>query len=118
ERRRRRARSIPAWVARDPGLRREFHQRAGAKAATAVRGREPGGFYFRELRRTLDHPLVALELEEIFESGRRVGLRVLQPFWDAELVQLLSRIPPRRLNLGGRSKGLVRTALNQRFQHL
>ena len=117
-RRRQRTLSIPAWVAPDPGLRREFHQRAEAEAATAVRGREPGGFYFRELRRTLNHPLVALELEEIFESGRRVGLRVLQPFWDAELVQLLCRIPPRRLNLGGRSKGLVRAALNQRFQHL
>jgi len=117
-RRRQRTLSIPAWVAPDPGLRREFHQRAEAEAATAVRGREPGGFYFRELRRTLDHPLVALELEEVFESGRRVGLRVLQPFWDAELVQLLCRIPPRRLNLGGRSKGLVRAALNQRFQHL
>jgi asparagine synthase (glutamine-hydrolysing) len=119
EARRRRQRSvIPAWLAPDPELRREMERQSEVGGQISGRMRGPGGFYFRELHRALDHPLTTLELEEMFEGGRRLGLRVLMPFWDAELVRFLCRVPPRLLNQGGRSKGLVRTMLEQRFPQL
>ena len=46
--------------------------------------RDTGGFYFRELWECLDHPLTAMEMEEVFESGTRMGLRILMPYWDAD----------------------------------
>jgi asparagine synthase (glutamine-hydrolysing) len=119
EARRSRRRSLmPAWLAPDPELCREMERQSAVDPRMASRTRGPGGFYFRELHRALEHPLTTLELEEMFESGRRLGLRVLMPFWDAELVRFLCRVPPRLLNQGGRSKGLVRTMLEQRFPQL
>jgi hypothetical protein len=67
------------------------------------------------VRSSIDHPLMALEMEEIHETGRRMGVRILQPFWDADLVEFLYRIPPDLLNRGGRTKGLVRDMLARRF---
>ena len=80
--------------------------------------RDTGGFYFRELWESLDHPLTAMEMEEVFESGTRMGLRILMPYWDADLLEMLYRIPPHLLNKGGRSKGLVRQSVARRFPQL
>jgi asparagine synthase (glutamine-hydrolysing) len=117
-RRRRRRSLIPEWLAPDPELRREMERQSEVGGHMAGRTRGSAGFYFRELHRALDHPLTTLEFEEMFESGRRLGLRVLMPFWDAELVRFLYRVRPRILNQGGRSKGLVRAMLEQRFPQL
>jgi len=70
------------------------------------------------MRTALDHPLVSIEAEEVFENGRRLGVRFLHPFLDADLVDLLYRVPPQCLNRGERSKGLVRDALARRFPNL
>jgi hypothetical protein len=70
------------------------------------------------MRSGLGHPLVAMELEELFEQSRRLGVRVLQPFWDAALVEFLYRTPPAMLNQTGRSKGLVRDTVARRFPRL
>jgi hypothetical protein len=59
-----------------------------------------------------------MELEDDFEVGRHLGLRVLHPFWDADVVEFLYRIPPALLNRAGRTKGLVRGTLAQRFPGL
>ena len=59
-----------------------------------------------------------MEMEEIFESGTRMGLRILMPYWDADLLEMLYRIPPHLLNREGRSKGLVRQSLAHRFPQL
>jgi asparagine synthase (glutamine-hydrolysing) len=104
----------PEWVARDPEIRRQMDERA-------LRYRRPptsGSLYQRELQEALDHPLMNIEVEEIYESGRRLGVRVLQPFWDADLVRFLVRVPPELLNRGGRSKGVVREMLARRFPEL
>jgi len=104
----------PEWAAPDQTLKKEMDRRA-------VEGfPEPSseGFYLREMRLALDHPLVSLEKEEFFESYGGLGLRILHPYWDAELVDLLYRIPPGILNLGGRSKGLVRESLARKFPRL
>ena len=72
----------------------------------------------RDMRRALDHPVIAMEKEEVFESGRRLQMPMLRPYWETDLVELLLRTPPHVLNKGGRSKGLVRSSLARRFPHL
>ena len=65
-------------------------QWAGMRAPAGA-GREYPRVYFAEIRSGLEHPLVSMELEELYTQGRRLGLRILQPFWDAQLVDFLDR---------------------------
>ena len=114
-RKRRHARATtPSWVAPDPELRRELDQRAERYLD------EPplGDFYRRAVRESIGHPLVALEREEIFETGRQLGVAFASPFLDDELVEFLLRVPPTSLNADGRTKGLVRRSLAKRFPEL
>jgi len=108
-------RTTPGWVAPDPALRQELAERASASVSERPK---PGQIYLTEMNRALDHPLVTMELEEAFESGRQLGLRFGHPFWDADLLTFLYRTPPDLLNQGGRSKGLVRAMLARRFPEL
>jgi asparagine synthase (glutamine-hydrolysing) len=114
-RRRRAARAIPGWIAPDPVLRHELVHRA---SASLPRPPKPGQVYLSEMREGLDHALVAMELEEAFESGRRLGLRFAHPLFDADLLDFLYRTPPELLDRGGMSKGLVRSMLARRFPEL
>jgi asparagine synthetase B (glutamine-hydrolysing) len=115
QRRTRAVRRDPDYVAPDGGLRQEMKRRSGGSLVCAD---PPNGFYLRDIRAGLDHPLLAMELEERHEFGRRVGVRFLHPYWDADLVEMLIRTPPALLDRGGRSKGLVRPALARRFPAL
>jgi asparagine synthase (glutamine-hydrolysing) len=116
----------PPWLAPDPALRRKMADRElrrremqwAAMRASAGSGRKYPRVYFAEIRSGLEHPLVSMELEELYTQGRRLGLRMLQPFWDAQLVEFLYRTPPPLLNEGGRSKALVRRAVARRFPGL
>lgn len=118
-RQRRASRAIPRWVAPDPFLRRELEERAAATAEEESRQRQAAGsHYAHEARRSLDHPLVGMEMEDAFENGRRIGVRILQPYWDPDVVDVLYRTPPAALNQGDRFKGLVRETLARRFPTL
>jgi hypothetical protein len=57
-------------------------------------------------------------MEEAFENGKRLGVRFLQPYFDADLVEMLYRTPVALLNRGGLSKGLVRETISRRFPGL
>jgi asparagine synthase (glutamine-hydrolysing) len=114
-RRRRAARAVPGWIAPDPLLRQELIDRATASLPIPPK---PGQIYLSEMNEGLDHALVAMELEEAFEVGRRLGLRFGHPFFDADLLAFLYRTPPELLNRGGRAKGLVRGMLARRFPEL
>jgi asparagine synthase (glutamine-hydrolysing) len=107
--------STPEWVAPDPTLRREIDHRAEQILSSQP---EPRSFYFEEVRSSLDHPLVSIEMEENFEWRRRTGLRLLMPYWDADLVAFLYRTPPELLNRGERTKALVRQTVARRFPGL
>ena len=107
--------STPAWIAPDRALRARMDARAGRNLADP---NPPAGFYRRDARTAFDHPLMAIELEEHFEFSRRLGVRLLHPYWDADLVDLLASIPPPLLNRGGRAKGMVRNTLARRFPGL
>jgi hypothetical protein len=76
------------------------------------------GFYKRSAPANFVHPLASMDREEDHQAGRRVGVRVLQPYWDAELVEFLYRTPPELLLRGGREKGLVRQSVARRFPRL
>ena len=116
-RRKRAADAMPDWVAADPALREELLARVehGMGDAEWERSRS---FYMQQGRLSLDHAIVSMEMEEVFENGRHLGVRMAQPYWDPDLVDLLYRIPPDVLNRGGRAKGLVRETLARRFPEL
>jgi len=108
-------RSMESWLAPDPALRAELFRRDSQSWEGEPQSRS---FYLRELRPALDHQLISLECEELFESGRREQLWFLRPYWDAELIEVLCHIPPQSLISGGRTKGLVRQSLARRFPDL
>jgi asparagine synthetase B (glutamine-hydrolysing) len=118
--------NVPHWLAPDPALhqemvcrelRRRDEQWTAAKPMDGA-GRRYPRIYFAEVRSGLEHPLVSMEFEELYWQGRRLGMQILQPFWDPELVAFLYRTPPELLNAGGRSKALVRGAVARRFPGL
>lgn len=111
-------RAIPPWLAPDPALRRQVEERAVAGLDLAMEQPAPRSYYFDDMWQFLDHPLTTMEFEELFEAGSRHGVRLLQPFWDADLVELLYRVPPTLLNRHGYNKGLVRELLARRFPGL
>jgi asparagine synthetase B (glutamine-hydrolysing) len=113
----RQAATIPAWVAPDSALRRRMVERILERREADRKLRSQyKSFYIFEARRSLDHPLISMQMEETFEMGHHVGLRFLQPFWDSEMVNLLYRVPPQVLNQGESSKGLLRKFLQQRLR--
>jgi asparagine synthase (glutamine-hydrolysing) len=110
------------WLAPDPQLRAELRMRDEESAehpyddgALPLSGPRE---YFREARKGFTHPLVSLELEEVFEYSSGVGIQVVHPYWDTRLVEFLHATPPEFLNRGGRSKGLIRSMLSRRFPDL
>jgi len=107
---------IPPWLSPDPELRRELKQRREAEHERRKQG--TSSYYIREVRTALEHPIVSWEFEEMFEVYQRLGVRMLQPFCDADLVDFLYRTPPMSLIYDGRNKGLVRRSLSRRFPEL
>jgi asparagine synthetase B (glutamine-hydrolysing) len=105
----------PIWVKPDPELRVQQRRRAEGMLAPPD---PPQGFYVRELRAGIDHTLIAWEAEEQYTLGKRIGVQFLHPFWDPDVVEMLVRIPPRLLNEGGRTKGLIRQTVARRFPEL
>ena len=120
-RRRRQASVTPAWLAPDADLRRESVHRF-AKVAERIRKRPnptgPYGFFALEGPTGFIRPSMAMEFEEQFEFGRMTQTLELAPYWDADLVEFLHRIPPKILDQGGRSKGLVRASVARRLPGL
>jgi asparagine synthetase B (glutamine-hydrolysing) len=116
-RRRRAGEAMPEWVAPDPELREQLLVRAeqGPEAQESSRS---GSFYLQQGRISLDHAIVSMEMEEVFENGRSMDMRVLMPYWDPDLVDLLYRVPPDVLNSGDRAKALVRETLASRISGL
>jgi asparagine synthetase B (glutamine-hydrolysing) len=101
-------RALPDWLAPDPAIRRAIVERlTQAKRAERLLRNEAPSLYEFEARRSLRHPIVINEVENKFFMGEATGTRFLEPYWDAELVDLLYRTPPDILNPRGVAKGLV-----------
>jgi asparagine synthase (glutamine-hydrolysing) len=109
--------AMPDWLAADPTFREELLTRVEGGWGDREWERSRS-FYLQQGRMSLDHAIVSMEMEELFENGRHLGVRMAQPYWDPDLVDLLYRIPPDVLSRGGRAKGLVRDTLARRFPDL
>ena len=116
QRHQREIRKTLQWVAPDPAIRRAMDERCERLLPEARPG--PGGFYDREMRTALTYPSVAMEDEEHFQFGRRVGVSMLHPYLDPDLVQPLYGMSPDALVSGGRTKGLVRDTVARQFPEL
>lgn len=105
----------PGFISPAADLRDQQRERA---QWNLVEADPAAGFYLREVRQSMVSALTSWELEEQHEFGQRAGVRILHPYWDPDLIDLLYRMPPERLMRGGRSKGLVRATVARRFPNL
>ncbi len=108
----------PPWLRIDESLWKTIIERALTSETERANESDRYGWLFAESRRALDHPLISWEMEELFENGRRLGMQRFHPYFDAEVIEMLYRIPPALLNIGGRMKGIVRSQIAQRFPGL
>src|SRR5262249_57988595 len=108
-----------AWIAPDPALRAQLARRAEETRERGGASARPGrSAYEIDIQSRLDDPRTWLRTEETFMLGRRWGVSVLDPFWDADLVDLLARVRPEIRNRRGVSKALVRGPPPRPFPHL
>lgn len=117
-----RSHHIPEGFAPDPILHKEVEEWVVQRIENNLKRPEPTGpFGFHNasaMSYTFLQSSTSLELEEEFEVGRRLGMQVLHPYWDANLIEFLCKIPPEHFMQGGREKGLVRQAVARRFPGL
>jgi asparagine synthase (glutamine-hydrolysing) len=106
----------PVWLAPDAELRRQFDQRREEEHTDRKQPSE--SVYLREIRPALDHAVISWEAEEQFEVYQKAGVRLLHPYWDADIVDMLYRTPPFQLLQGGFYKSLVRGSVARRLPKL
>lgn len=109
--------SAPAWLAPDDQLRRAVFDRREQDLLSGDGPAKPGKFYSTLARREA-HFIYCMDREEESERARRYNLHQVSPYWDVDIINLLSRTPPELLNRNGRNKGLVREMLARRFPGL
>ena len=116
-RRRRAASATPSWIAPEPTLRAEIDRREaesfGKLTASKIRNHSQ-----RFARSMLDLPQKWLFHEENFALASHAGVRMGQPFWDADLIDLMMKIRPQVRTRDGWTKYLLRDPLVRRFPGL
>ena len=109
-------RALPDWLAPDPTIRRRIIERlTQSKRAERLARNAAPSLYEYESRRSVSHPIVVSEMETKFAMGEAVGVHFFEPYWDADLIDLLYRTPPDLLSRGGVAKGLVHQLLKEVF---
>jgi asparagine synthetase B (glutamine-hydrolysing) len=70
---------------------------------------------YAEIRRAdLTDAVLSAQREETLDTGWRLGLTHVHPFWDSEMVRLLDSLPPQALVTGGYPKSPARMYLRER----
>jgi asparagine synthetase B (glutamine-hydrolysing) len=110
-RRRRLAERMDPWLTPD----RELAAQVEERTLRWSQGRHSQGAYLSDVVPYFENVAIAMEREEAFERGRRVGFEPFMPFWDPDVVDFLLRTPPRLLHAGHRAKGILRGRLAARF---
>lgn len=103
------------WIAPDRGLRLQIAERLAANRAADRPSHGIEHAYRRAIHSRFDFPQFGLRAEESFLLGRHSGVPQRDPFWDADLVDLIVRIRPGVRIRGGVSKALLRNKLATRF---
>lgn len=105
----------PPGLAPDPALRAQMQQRYEAAQSHDKSTPRRESFYLEDARSVLDLTQKWMLKEETFLLSRRIDLLVQQPFWDADLIELMIRIRPQVLVRGNLTKSFIRNALIRRF---
>ncbi len=110
--------SCPDWLAPDPNLKSEILSRASERfeldeLKRAAEGKY--GYYFRGIEEQYSHNLTSWEMEEGYEYSQSLNVTLYHPYWDSDMIEFLACIKPEHLNIGGRSKGIVRNLMSERF---
>ena len=111
-------RSSPAYPRADgslAGSRQRACENVEERAVAWKQDSHSQGAYLSDVVPYFENIVVAMEREEAFERGRRLGLEPFMPFWDPEVVDFSVRTPPRLLHSGHRAKGILRGTLAKRF---
>jgi Asparagine synthase/Glutamine amidotransferase domain len=95
--------SLPDWLVPDRTLRAEFVA-ACAEHRPAVSARD---HVTRSRLRLLDHATPSMIQEALFAAKQRIGIPVLAPLLDPDVVSVITSIPPVRLVAHGRAKALA-----------
>ncbi len=113
---------LPDWAAPEPDLRANLVRKLQAAIEQELDKPEPEkpyGFYnTTAISAAFYKPATSMEQEENSQIGRRLGLIYGYPFWDAELIEFLCRVPPSLLIVNGREKSIVRKTIARRFPDL
>ncbi len=105
----------PAWLARDTSVRQAQLDRAHRTLRPAVPQRS---FAAADTAVNLTHTLSQQSMEESFERFATAGVVFRHPYYDADLIDLMCRLPLRVMNVGGQLKGPIRRQLAKRFPGL
>ena len=110
------------WVAADPELRAATEDRVEVLVDRYMKKvfpkKDQYPFYSASSGDHFVETITSMEMEQSFESSRHIGIPLLHPYFDPDLIQLLLRISPAVLQQGGMEKGIVRTTVAKRFPDL
>jgi hypothetical protein len=112
---RRSMRFAPSYLAPDSALQAELERRLRRSFETKSTS---GPLHVRDMIAALNHPIVAQAREEHYERGRRSGVWLRHPFFDADLAAKVYRMPNALLHHDGRAKYPLRRRAVSRFPTL
>jgi len=109
------------WVASDPDLKAAADERVEVLVEEYMNRILPKDKYPFYSFSSADHfvnSITSMEMEQSYESSRRIGLNLLHPYFDPDVIHELVRISPDVLQQGGMEKGIIRGAIAKRFPNL
>jgi asparagine synthase (glutamine-hydrolysing) len=111
---------IPDWFGPDKGLRDELIEKIIENRVenTQLASQIESNYLYESYINSFENPVISLDQECMYEFYRRVGIKILAPFLDSDLVDLLYHTHPEVLNQNSYSKGLVRDMLANNFPGL
>lgn len=105
----------PSFVAPDAALKSELE----ARLWRAVdKPRTHDSIYLSDVRAQLSDAMSSWQLEQLFERSRQSGVRLVHPLWDADVADMMYRMPQPLLAGDGRAKYPLRRMLARRFPGL
>ena len=108
------AATTPEFLAPDPALRRALDERAEAMLPAP----RHGSSYLGQVPLYFASTIGPLLQEDNFEACRRLGIPMLSPFLDPEVIEFACRVRAEDLYDGGRNKGLLRQRAVPRLPQL
>jgi hypothetical protein len=109
-------RGVPEWLVPAAPLRAELVEcLTVARRSERLARNAAASLYDHEAQRGLWHPVVQAEIENKTWMSEAIGARVVEPYWDADVVELLYRTPPGILSEGGLAKGILHHLLREVF---